>query len=109
MARTALAITAFVAFTAYTLSVAVNHSILGFLADHQRGGWSLQIFADLCVAATCFWIVAVPDARARGIRYWPYLVLTPLLGSVAVLAYLVHRSLQGSTATAATAGHLPAG
>ena len=94
MSRVALALVAFVAFTAYTLFVVVNHSLFGFIADHQRGGWSLQIFVDLVVAAVCFWVVAVPDARSRGIRVWPYVVLTPFLGSIALLAYFVHRSVR---------------
>jgi hypothetical protein len=94
MPRVVLPLIAFVAFTAYTVFVAVNHNILGFLADHEKGGWSLQIFIDLVVAASSFWIVAVPDARARGITVWPYVVATPFLGSVAILAYFVHRSLR---------------
>ncbi len=95
MPRIALSLVAFVGFTAYTVLVAVNHGVLGFLADHEKGGWSLQIFVDLVVAATSFWIVAVPDARARGIRVWPYVALTPFLGSIALLAYFVHRGLRG--------------
>jgi len=94
MPRIALSLAAFVAFTAYTLLVVVNHSLFGFLADHAKGGWSLQIFVDLVVASISFWIVAVPDARSRGIRVWPYVVLTPFLGSIALLAYFVHRSLR---------------
>lgn len=89
----ALSVTTFVIFTLYTVTVALNHSIFGFLADHARGGWSLQIFLDLVVAACCFWVVAIPDARARGIKYWPYVLLTPFLGSIALLGYFVHRSL----------------
>jgi hypothetical protein len=85
---------ALVTFTAYTLSVVVQHSLLGFLADHARGGWSLQVFLDLCVAAASFWVLGVPDARARGIRVWPYVALTPLLGSIAILAYFVQRSMK---------------
>lgn len=92
MTRLALAIAALVAFTAYTVSVAAQHSLLGFLSDHARGGWSLQVFIDLCVAATSFWVIGVADARSRGIRPWPYVLLTPLLGSIAILAYLAHRS-----------------
>jgi hypothetical protein len=94
MNRLALAPAAFVAFTAYTLSVAIQHSLLGFLSDHARGGWPLQVFLDLCVAAASFWVLGVPDARVRGIRAWPYVALTPLLGSIAILAYLVHRGLK---------------
>jgi hypothetical protein len=94
MSRIALSLVAFVVFTGYTVLVAVNHDLFGFLADHQKGGWSLQIFLDLVVAATSFWIVAVPDARARGINPWPYAALTPFLGSIAILAYFVHRSMR---------------
>lgn len=94
MSRVALSVVAFVAFTAYTLFVAVNHNLLGFLDDHAKGGWSLQIFVDLVMAAISFWIVAVPDARSRGITVWPYVVLTPFLGSIALLAYFVHRSVR---------------
>lgn len=92
MRRIALPLVAFLAFTSYTLSVAAQHSLLGFVADHLKGGWSLQVFLDLCVAATCFWVVAVPDSRRRGLNPWPYVVLTPLLGSVALLAWFVHRA-----------------
>ena len=94
MSRIALSLVAFVAFTAYTLFVVVNHNLFGFLADHAKGGWSLQIFVDLVFAATSFWIVAVPDARSRGITVWPYVVLTPFLGSISLLAYFMHRSLR---------------
>ncbi len=94
MSRIALSLVAFVVFTGYTVFIAVNHSIFGFLADHAKGGWSLQIFIDLVVASISFWIVAVPDARSRGIRVWPYVLLTPFVGSIAPLAYFVHRSLR---------------
>jgi hypothetical protein len=103
MNKLALALAAFVVFTAYTLSVAAQHSLLGFLADHARGGWSLQVFLDLCVAAASFWVVALPDARARGIRAWPYAVLTPVLGSVAILAYFVHREVRARATARAMA------
>ncbi len=94
MSRVTLSVVAFIAFTAYTVIVAANHSLLDFLADHAQGGWPLQVLVDLVVAAACFWVVAVPDARTRGITVWPYVVLTPLLGSIAILGYFVHRSLR---------------
>lgn len=107
MSKVALSVAAFVAFTAYTVIVAVNHSLLGFLADHARGGWSLQVFVDLVVAAACFWVVAVPDARARGIGVWPYVALTPFVGSIALLGYFVHRSLRQRQADAPTPSPAP--
>lgn len=94
MFRTALFVSALVVFIAFTAVVAANNSLLGFLAGLMQGGWPLQVFVDLVVAAACFWIVAIPDARIRRITVWPYIVLTPILGSVALLGYFIHRSLR---------------
>jgi hypothetical protein len=94
MNRIVLSLVAFVAFTAYTLYVVANHSFLGFLDDHAKGGWSLQIFVDLVVAALSFWVVAVPDAKARKISPWPFVIATPFLGSIAILGYFVYRSFR---------------
>ena len=55
---------------------------------------------DLVVAAACFRVVAVPDARARGFRVWPYVTLNLFVGSIALLGYLVHRSLRQREADA---------
>lgn len=94
MVRIALSVVAFLVFTVYTVTIAVNHNILGFLADHAKGGWSLQIFIDLVCAAICFWIVAVPDAKSRKINPWPFVIATPLVGSIAIFAYFVYRSVR---------------
>lgn len=104
MSRLALSTVAFVAFTAYTVFVAVNHDLFGFLDDHAKGGWSLQIFIDLVVAATSFWIVGVPDARQRKLNVWPFVVLTPFLGSIAILAYFVYRTFRANSRHAMTDG-----
>jgi hypothetical protein len=94
MVRIALSVVAFLVFTVYTVTVIVNHSFLGFLADHAKGGWSLQIFLDLVCAAICFWIVGVPDAKSRKINPWPFVIATPFLGSIAIFAYFVYRSVR---------------
>ena len=94
MPRVALPIVVFVVFTAYSFTVLGTHGLVELVAVHRQGGWSVQIFLDLVISLVAFWIVAVPDARARGIRVWPYLVGTALLGSIAPLAYFVHRSLR---------------
>jgi hypothetical protein len=94
MSKVAVSVVALVVFTAYTVFVAVNHSLFGFFAELTQGGLPLQVFVDLVVAAACFWVAAVPDARSRGITVWPYIVLTPFVGSIALLGYFVHRSLR---------------
>lgn len=85
----------FLGFTAYSLTVVAEHGFFAFLDVPLQGGWGLQISADLVIALWMFWIFAIPDARARGINVWPYLLLTPLFGSIAPLAYFVHRGLRG--------------
>lgn len=58
--------------------------------------WAIQIALDLVIS--CFlvgsWIHR--DARERGIGALPFLLLLPLVGSVAALLYLVRRSWAGS-------------
>lgn len=52
--------------------------------------WTQEVL-DLCIALTlvCVWMVG--DARRRGARVWPYVLLTPALGSIAPLLYLALR------------------
>ena len=101
MTRLLLAIVALLGFTVYTVIVAVEHDLLGFLASHQEGGWALQVFIDLTIATLGFWLLALPDAKRRGITAWPYALAAPLTGSIALLAYLVHREWRAMQATEA--------
>ena len=102
----ALAVVAFVSFTAFTVIVGVEHGMVGFVPLVLEGGWGLQMFLDIAVGLSIasFWIVA--DARKHGINPWPFLFLCLPLGSIGALAYLVYRGirLRGSVGThAATA------
>lgn len=94
MSRITLALVVFLVFTGYSLTVVADRGLADLLALLAQKGWAVQLFLDLALALTMFWIVAVPDARRRGIAFWPYLVLTPMLGSIAPLAYFVHRELR---------------
>lgn len=85
---------ALVLFTGYTLTVVFEYGLFGFIEDHALGGWHLQIFIDLVIAVLAFFVLAVPDAKRRGISAWPYLFASLALGSIGVLAYLVHRGLR---------------
>ncbi len=42
-----------------------------------------------------FFVLAVPDAKRRGISPWPYFAVTLVAGSIGILAYLVARELRG--------------
>lgn len=82
----------FVAFSIYTAIVVVNHGYTGFIELALTGGWGAQVFIDLCIALTLFMVWLVPDADERGITAWPYIIGILTTGSVAALAYLVHRT-----------------
>jgi len=82
----------FAAFSIYTAIVIVNHGYTGFIELAMTGGWGAQVFIDLCIALTLFMIWLVPDAREHGIPAVPYIIGILTTGSVAALAYLVHRT-----------------
>ncbi|MEM7436081.1 MAG: hypothetical protein AAF436_13070 [Myxococcota bacterium] len=99
-------IAVFIAFTGYTAAVVVDYGLTGFVDVAMAGGWALQIFIDLCVALTAFMVWMFGDAKERGIAAWPYAIGILCTGSVAALAYLVHRSFrEPSGATGARPAH----
>lgn len=98
--RLVVALVLFVAFTVYSVEVAIVHGPLGFLSVHEQGGWNMQVFLDLVLAILGFNVLAAPDAKRLGITHWPYFVATLLVGSVGMLAYFVHRELLLSRAGA---------
>jgi hypothetical protein len=90
--------TVFVAFTAYTAVVVMDHGYTGFIDLALAGGWGAQVLIDLCIALLMFVAWMVPDARERGIPFAPYVVAILTTGSIGALAYLLHRTLrEGST------------
>ncbi|EDM80432.1 hypothetical protein PPSIR1_41514 [Plesiocystis pacifica SIR-1] len=84
----AVTVLAFLGFTAYTIAVIVAHGMPDFSTFDP---WNWQVFVDLCAAALAFFWLALPEAKRLGVPAWPYALLTPVLGSIAILAYLVHR------------------
>ena len=89
-----LLIGVFAAFTIYTSIVVVNHGYTGFIELAMAGGWGAQMFIDLVIALVLFSIWMFPDARERGIPFWPYFLLILTTGSIGALGYLVHRTLK---------------
>jgi hypothetical protein len=87
----------FAAFTIYSAIVVLNHSYTGFLELALAGGWGAQMFIDLCIALILFTIWMVPDARARDIRFVPYVLAILVTGSAGALAYLLHRTLKDAS------------
>ncbi|MBP9205277.1 MAG: hypothetical protein KBG28_15005 [Kofleriaceae bacterium] len=99
-----LAAVVLVAFTAFSLWVVAEDGLLGFLWLAGREPWALQMLLDLVIAFALVTRWLVPDARARQITAWPYLVLIAGTGSIGGLAYLVRRGLgaAGRTSNPAT-------
>ena len=91
-AQAAVAGVILAAFTAFSLWVIYGHGYTGFLSLAGREPWALQLLIDLAISLTFAvgWVRA--DARRRGISAWPFVVATPFVGSIAVLAYLVRRA-----------------
>jgi hypothetical protein len=102
--RLGVLVVVFVVFTAWSATVIAGHGFGGLFALIGRESWAAQMFVDLCISLTVAWSWLVPDARSRGINPWPYIGGTLVLGSIAVLAFLIHRTLRsrekGSAAAA---------
>lgn len=87
-----LALAAFVSFTAYSVWC-VDTDPLGFVPLLSER-WGIQFFWDIANSLVLATLWLIPDARKRGINPWPYVVLCLPLGSIAALAYAVHRNLR---------------
>jgi hypothetical protein len=98
-------IAVFAAFTLWSLTVAIGHGPLGFITNALEHPWGMQVLIDLSIALFVAWSWLRHDARERGIPAWPYILGTLTLGSIGVLAYLIHRELRGKASpTAVTPG-----
>ena len=100
--RLVILVVVFIAFTAWSSSIAFSHGALGFVTLAGREPWAAQMLADLFLSFFVLWSFMRHDARARRIPAWPYIVATLTLGSIGTLAYLIHRELVGRR-TAVTA------
>ncbi len=96
--RLPVLIALFVGFTAWSLTVALADGPLGFLTLALREKWAAQMLLDLCISLFVAWTWLRVDAKQRGITAWPYQLATLALGSIGVLAYLIHRELRGAPA-----------
>lgn len=92
--RLPILVAVFVAFTGWSISVAVSHGPIGFLTLALREPWAMQMLIDLAISLFVAWSWLRHDARERGINPVPYMIGTAFLGSPVVLAYLIHRELK---------------
>ncbi|MEZ4316027.1 MAG: DUF2834 domain-containing protein [Myxococcota bacterium] len=85
-----------VPFLVLSAIATVQHGFIGIFAVATRDTASAQVFADLCVALFLVTGWLRNDARERGLAWVPWLVATPLLGSIAPLGYLYWRELRAT-------------
>jgi len=99
--RISLPLLILLAFGTFSAELVRADGYTGFLTVAAREKWALQMLLDVgiaCTVAGFLWLV--PDAKKRGIPAWPYLVATLFLGSVGLLAYLVHREVKAAWSSA---------
>lgn len=92
--RLLLLVPLLIAFTSYSIWVAISQGYFGFLTLALAQPWGMQLLLDLTIALSFFMIWMIPDARTRGIPALPYVLALLTLGSVGALAYLAHRELR---------------
>ncbi|MBX3207327.1 MAG: hypothetical protein KF764_19930 [Labilithrix sp.] len=84
-------------FAVFSTIVAAENGVVGFVPLALREPWGMQMLLDLTIAMFLIGSWIRRDARRHGIPALPYVLSLPL-GSLAVLAYLVHRGLRGAPA-----------
>lgn len=72
-----------------------EHGFIAIFESALTSSSSLQVFVDLATSLTLVLCWLVPDARERGLPWWPFLLGTLALGSFSPLAYLVVREVSG--------------
>jgi len=87
-----------IVFGTITVMALMNGGIAGIVVPHFQSWGAGQVLADLVISLLiCLFFIA-KDAPARGLPFWPFLVLTLALGSFGPLAYLVMRELRAPAA-----------
>lgn len=87
-------IAGWVGFLVLTALALVEQGYWGIVAPHFQSLAGLQVFVDLVIALLLVAIWMILDARQRGVAFWPWLLLTLVLGSIGPLSYLLMRQWQ---------------
>lgn len=85
----------FVALVTYSAIVTFDYGLIGFLKAAVDNTAVVQVLLDLVISLTIALSFVYGDARRRGLPFAPYLVATVCLGSIGLLAYLLHRTWRG--------------
>jgi hypothetical protein len=80
-------------FLLFSIQTVMTEGLFGFWTEHTRNFWGNQIWLDLLLAVGIGWFLAVPQAKALGMRPLPWLVLivcTGCIGFSAMMARLLY-------------------
>jgi hypothetical protein len=100
--RLAALFAVFAVFTGWSLTVVDAEGFGGLFALVARERWAAQLTVDLSISLFVAWSWLRPEARSLGIPAWPYVIGTVALGSIAVLAFLIHREFARRSAMTVT-------
>ncbi len=103
MKRIVILLAILIPFTLLSTWLVIDTGYLAWIRLARREPWALQLFVDLAIACTVFMSWMLRDARARGLRAWPYVPLILTGGSIGILAYLIRRELAVQAPRAAAA------
>lgn len=87
MIRAMFTTAVFVGFSVYSFGVIGDLGLFSVFDVALAGGWSTQVFLDLCIAISVSIVWMRNDARHHDLVWWPFAVASLALGSIAVLAY----------------------
>jgi hypothetical protein len=88
------------AFTAVSCYVTWQEGYWGFLHLARRELWGAQVFGDLCISLFLLLGFLRRDAAERGLPFWPLVLGTVFLGSIAPMTYLLVRNRLGAAPVA---------
>jgi hypothetical protein len=98
----AVVLAAFLTETAFAL---FEVGYVGFF-EAANANWATRLLMfDLVIALTLILNWMAPDARERGLRFWPWLLVTLTFGAAGPLGYLIRRELAGSKRSEAVPLH----
>jgi hypothetical protein len=86
---TALLVPVLIAFAGATAFAIERHGYLAFVTEALANEATQLLFVDLALSLLLVAAGLIRDARGRGARYVPYLILAVLFGSVGPLLYLL--------------------
>jgi hypothetical protein len=82
-----IAVTA--AFSAFTFWALAQTGLVGFYEQLLATPAGMQVFADIAIALVLVLAWMWRDAASAGRRFWPYAIVTLMLGSIGPLLYLL--------------------